>query len=255
MSEIISRSFLDVDIDNLKKNTKFVEDFNKLYPEFDLEQIENELLIDIILTMNKENLINIPINKSIENIKKNEIYLDDKINEVIQDVEIFDKNNYIKENNIMLNKIRANEVIPELLISNNVIITTGEINGYKINVLFDTGASGCCIVKETISKCKLTELVDNKHILTMQGLVKKNNEGKIWYLDLDLLCMNNTLEKYPISCEVIDKINDKIDLILGSNFLRRYNSIIDFSSRMITLDNYIDNMNQYTLKKNIISFK
>lgn len=251
MSEILSRSFLDIDIDNLKKNTKFVEEFNKLYPEFNLEEIENELLIDIILSMNKENLINIPINKSIENIKKNEIYLD----EVDENVEIFDKNNYSIKNNIMLNKIKANEMIPELLINNDVIITAGEINGHKINVLFDTGASGCCIVKETINKCKLNELVDNKHILTMQGLVKKNNEGKIWYLDLNLFCINDNLERYPISCEVISKINDKIDLILGSNFLRRYNSIIDFSSRTITLDNYIANMNQYTLKKNIISFK
>ena len=28
MSEILSRSFLDIDMDNLKKNTKFVEEFN-----------------------------------------------------------------------------------------------------------------------------------------------------------------------------------------------------------------------------------
>lgn len=238
-----------IDIDNLKKNIYFINQFNKIYPEFNLELIDNELLIDIILTMYKKNLLILPNDKS----------NDKELNNMINELELFGKKtNTEKKNKIILNRIIAYEKIPELLVPDNVIIVIGKINENPINILFDTGASGCCMTIDAIYKCGLTDLIDYDYFVDVQGATeKKNSKGKIWYLELDLQCIDTKLKKYPISCEVINTINGQIDIVLGNNFLRKYNCEINFCSRTIILENYkINNDDTINVKeKNIISFK
>lgn len=251
---------LEINTESIIKNDDFIKQFRKTYSDWDLKSIDKELLVDIILTMFEENLIKIPQKKTIDKLGTNtlNVIIDNSIqltnisdtdcvstidhnNKLVEDVvkntELYGNNyNTEKNNKIILNRIIADEKIPELLIPDNVILIKGLINDISINILIDTGASGCCISVDSVRKCGLMEIFDDKNILSVQGISKKITLGKIWYLELNLLDSNDNYRSFPTCCDIIDGLCEEIDLILGSNFLRKYNCCINFYQRFIILE-------------------
>lgn len=247
---------LEINTERIIRNKDFIEQFNKMYPGWDLKSVDKELLVDIILTMFEENLITLPktlsnnqiksknIMDKIENKSKNEDQnkKDNIVNNldenIVIDVELFGCTiDTEKINKIMLNRMIADSKIPELLVPDNVIIIKGFINGININVFVDTCASGCCMSINSVKKCGLEDIIDNKNIISVKGITnKKLTLGKIWYLDLELFDSNDKNKSFPTCCEIIDDVGEQIDLILGSNFLRKYNCSINFSQRFIILE-------------------
>ena len=278
--------------DNILSNKYILDKLKIYYPEIDPLTIDNDLLENIIYNiMNEDNL-----NTNENNLNINKIY-DDIINNI----------NNISENNneetkhehkcehehkcsheqkinnfnkklINQNILMADEIIPEMSLSTNLIYLNGKINGKDIRVMIDTGASSCVIFKSTMEKTGLDYLIDYSSTVLVQGAHgMKPTLGTIWFMELDLEVENKndsgTINKnfvaIPITAEVIDdsdsiqatniikehmdkinniiatdeKVDDKkkngFEIILGMTFLKSYRANIDFSTMIITLNKNI----------------
>ena len=240
----VINSSLSIDTDKLKNNNDFVIKFNSLYPDLNLNTLDNELITDIVLYMYNEKIIDLPqmdnineetscILNNLSDIKKEEI------GELIEEYGI-DKN-YLKKNKIALNRIKADELIPELFVPGELIIINGKLLDNPVKIFLDSGASGCCIGKSTVKRCNLIELVDTESIVLIESSTKFDSRGKIWYVELFIQDNQNNLIPFATTFEVIDDISSQFDLILGSNFFRTYNANINYKNCIVTLDNSVGN--------------
>ena len=241
---------ISIDIDKLINNNDFIIKFKSLYPDLDLNTLDNTIIIDIAFEMYLNKIIDLPkITNTEEEFTYNIFDNNDIKKEISNLVEEFGINpNYKKINLISLNRIKADNEIPELFVPGELIIISGKLLEIPVKILLDTGASNCCILKSTITRCglELEELVDNNTIISIQSLNNLSSFGKIWYTELFIQDNKKDLIKFPITFEIIDNISSEFDLILGSNFLRTYNVNINYNKCLVTIsnsDNMIFNIN------------
>ncbi len=227
-----------VDTEELLKNNEFKIKFSSMYPELNLNILDKEIIIDIALDMYYRKLIDLPKSTNIKEESYNifdSTNISNDVNNLIQEYGV--DSNYEKINKISLNRIKADNKIPELFVPGDLIIINGKLNTYDIKIFVDTGASFCCITKTTVNKCKLADLVDTSTIFKIKGSTDiTDTHGKIWYNELDIKDINNCYTKFPISFEVIDDIIDSFDIVLGNNFLRTFNANINFNKRIISFN-------------------
>ena len=230
-----------------------IEKFKKVYPDIDPISLDSDLLENMLTNIFQDDKSK--YTESMNNIKP--------INKIT---------NIIKENILM-----ADELIPEMSIPTNLIYLEGKINNTPINIMIDTGATSCFTYKSIVEKCGVEYLIDSTTTTLVQGAHGiKPTLGVIWFLEIDLYISNGNSEfvSIPISVDIIDDgdINEsykniiennkcennkcenklvekeipdsknnknKLELILGINFLKSYRANIDFSSMTITLNKTI----------------
>ena len=122
--------------------------------------------------------------------------------------------------------------IPQMIIPKNLIHINGKINNIPIKILIDTGATTSIIFRHSINRLNINYLIDTEEQTNLNGIGQEISIGRLWYIKLDI---NNYL--YPVSLIVSqNKILD-YDIILGINFLQTYDSIINFKTNQLILNN------------------
>jgi maltodextrin utilization protein YvdJ len=90
------------------------------------------------------------------------------------------------------NYIMANDQIPEMLNSCNLILLNGKLSGKNVNIMVDTGAQMCVINKSLISKCNIDYMVDKKNQINVQGANSTAPTfGTLWYVEIELETSDN----------------------------------------------------------------
>jgi len=271
---------------NINPTEYLFEKFKSLYPDLNPDTVDSDLLENILLNIIEDDLTK--IDKENTKIDKENTKIDKK--NQTNDLVVSDSNNFYefkkiyetnkKQNNfnkelIKQNRIIGNDTIPEMFVPTSLIKLNGKINGSQVNIMIDSGASGCVIFKSVIDKCNIDYLIDNSSQIMIQGAHGiKASLGSIWYLEIELEISKSNFVSIPITLEVIDdseiietnKILDNeqkkskdekkqsnddkdnkgnkeqshgFDMILGMNFLKSYKANIDFHSNVITLNNTI----------------
>ncbi len=235
-------SYIDIDTEELLNSSEFILKFNSLYPDLNFNTLDKTIIIDIALEMYHNKIIDLPKiiekDESIVNIFDSS----DKIKEIVQ--EYVDNKNYSKANKIALNRIKADEIIPELFVSGELLILNGLLNDFPVHIFIDCGATSCYIKKSCVKSSGLADLIDTANKSNITGLNSALSIGKIWYTEL--IIFDNNLEpiKYPVVLDVIDNISNEFDIILGNNFLRTFNANINFNERLISLATFDNKNNQ-----------
>lgn len=248
---------------------KCIEKFNLIYPDININDIDQGLLENILINIANDESEKINKPHDFSNYdnkeKKNE-------NTIIKNIT---SNQIIKQNILM-----ADEIIPEMSIPANLIYLKGKLNGTPLKIMVDTGAESCVIFNSVIEKCGIEYLVDKSTQVMVQGAHGlKPTIGTLWYLEIDLDIGDKNYVTIPITTEVIDDsetiqankiinehlkkfnglltkkdshvdsridshINSRIDshgfeIILGMTFLKSYKANIDFKKMTITLNDNI----------------
>ena len=133
------------------------------------------------------------------------------------------------------NYLKATELIPEMIESGDVVSIKGRLNNVDVNILFDSGCQTSSTFSSIIDKANLIDIVDKKaktYCMSMTG--KTETCGMIWITDLEL----QTLENYisvPIKLSILEdpeiESNNKIDILIGTDFMKTHNVIINFSKK------------------------
>ena len=121
----------------------------------------------------------------------------------------------------------------------NHILCKARINGKKANLLIDTGASNSCIHAELQDYFKLKKDGEPfeasgasegkmEAIMTLNCNIKlgRNYKGKHAFVLLDLSHVNDTLNTQGV---------EKIDGVIGADFLKENNTIIDYGQSKLFL--------------------
>ncbi len=120
---------------------------------------------------------------------------------------------------------------PEIILPQNLLYINGIINNIPLKMIIDTAATTSIIFKDTINKLNLHYLIDREEQICLNGIGSELSIGRLWYVEIEL---NKYI--YPIS---LIASNSKIldyDMIIGINFLKTYQSIIDFKQNCLILD-------------------
>ena len=211
-----------------KINNYITSKLKCLYPDMDFVNIENDLLENIIINVINED------NTNIDKIKKNMMTNIINISDNCDDELKKKTNEYENEFNMEIikqNILMADEIIPEMSISSNLIYLKGKLNGINAIIMIDTGATSCVIFKSVVDKCGLNYLIDTSTSVMIQGAHGiKPTLGTIWFVEIELEINQDKYINIPIRVEVIDdsetitanKIiyehDDKITKIIDINY-------------------------------------
>ncbi|WP_197456259.1 retropepsin-like aspartic protease, partial [Francisella hispaniensis] len=105
----------------------------------------------------------------------------------------------------------------------------GKVNQNKAYVLFDSGSKGVSIFNFSVNQLKLNKIEDQNYSLNMAGQKSKNYNVILDKIEIGNISLNNIKarittqpkkKQYPI-------------IIVGLDFLEKYNAILDFSRSYI----------------------
>ena len=141
------------------------------------------------------------------------------------------------------NYLKATELIPEMIESGDIISIKGRLNNVDVNILFDSGCQTSSTFSSIIDKANLKDIVDKKaktYCMSMTG--KTETCGMIWITDLELQTSENYIS-VPIKLSILEdpkdpetESNNKIDILIGTDFMKTHNVIINFSKKLITIN-------------------
>ena len=141
------------------------------------------------------------------------------------------------------NYSKATELIPEMIESGDIISIKGRLNNVDVNILFDSGCQTSSTFSSIIDKANLKDIVDKKaktYCMSMTG--KTETCGMIWITDLELQTSENYIS-VPIKLSILEdpkdpetESNNKIDILIGTDFMKTHNVIINFSKKLITIN-------------------
>lgn len=137
----------------------------------------------------------------------------------------------------------AIRLIPDLLVPYNKPIINGNINDNYIKILIDTGASNSIIFMNTINSLNINDMIDYDVNIDLNciGMKRKHKaNGIIWYIEINIAGY-----LFPVALIVSNdnRMNKCIDIILGSNFLNKYNGVIDYKNKLLKLNDTIISFN------------
>jgi len=138
------------------------------------------------------------------------------------------------------NYSKATELIPEMIESGDVVSIKGKLNNVDVNILFDSGCQTSSTFSSIVARANLENIIDKKaktYCMSMTG--KTETCGMIWCTELEL-------ENYisvPIKLSILEdpkdpetESNNKIDILIGTDFMKTHNVIINFSKKKIMIN-------------------
>jgi len=138
------------------------------------------------------------------------------------------------------NYSKATELIPEMIESGDVVSIKGKLNNVDVNILFDSGCQTSSTFSSIVARANLENIIDKKaktYCMSMTG--KTETLGMIWCTELEL-------ENYisvPIKLSILEdpkdpetESNNKIDILIGTDFMKTHNVIINFSKKKIMIN-------------------
>jgi hypothetical protein len=124
--------------------------------------------------------------------------------------------------------------------SGDIVSIKGRLNNVDVNILFDSGCQTSSTFSSIIDKANLRDIVDKKaktYCMSMTG--KTETCGMIWITDLELQTSENYIS-VPIKLSILEdpetESNNKIDILLGTDFMKTHNVIINFSKKIIIIN-------------------
>ncbi len=195
--------------------------FKQYYPRIDHTTLDNGILAILI-----ENMFEVEKSKYSDTDSDTESDSESTLDPIIEE-----------------NYIVATKLIPDMIESGDMIIVKGQINQIPLNILFDSGCQTSTTFMSTINKIGLEHLIDKKSRTYCNGIngVTKTC-GMIWCTQLELNTNNetNNFISVPIKLSVLDNSNNSsensVDLLIGTDFMKASNVIINFSKKIITLN-------------------
>jgi predicted aspartyl protease len=127
------------------------------------------------------------------------------------------------------------ETNKQLAILNNIkndklsIYIEVDFYGKKFNALIDTGAQSTLISDKLIKEMNLGHYIDKESKIKMNGLTSNTICNKIHFMKIKIL-----EDEYIVNFYVLEKCSNSI--VLGMNFLIRYNAVIDIKNKKIKLN-------------------
>jgi DNA damage-inducible protein 1 len=140
-------------------------------------------------------------------------------------------NNYY-DDIINENKLLYNDIISSKYKYIDNININVKINGINLNAIIDTGSSNTVMSNESIDKSYLDFLVDKNVNNTIYGINCINKLiGRVWFTQIEI---NDYI--FNASVCVVDKLPLNIDIIIGCDFLKYYNFVVDFKNSTVISD-------------------
>lgn len=210
-------SELDISIVNL---------FKQYYPSIDHETLDNHILVMLI-----ENMFEVEKSKYSDTDSDSDTNSDSDSDSTPDPV--------IEENYAV-----ATQLIPNQIESGDMICVQGLINQIPVNVLFDSGCQTSTIFVSTVKKTGLEHLVDKKSRTYCNGIngVTKTY-GMIWCTQLKLKtnAKSDNYTSVPIKLSVISDVKkdnepNQVDILIGTDFMKATNTIINFSKKTICVN-------------------
>jgi hypothetical protein len=202
--------------------------FKQYYPIIDHTTLDNNILAMLI-----ENMFAIEKTKYLD-MDTDDSDMDDSDDEVVEE-------NYSK----------ANELIPDMIESGDLINVRGKLNDIPVNILFDSGCQTSTSFTSIIKKANLEYLIDKKAITYCNNIDGVTNTcGMIWLTELELEINKDKYITVPIKLSILDDsknikqednefdTTNKIDILLGTDFMKSNNVTINFNKQIITLNEH-----------------
>ncbi len=219
--------------------------FNRHYPELNPVEIDKDLFVDMMTNI-----------LALEQAKIDKEEADEKDNE---------KEEAFESKVIEQNYLMANEIIPEMFVSNDLIYLKGKLNKTDVNILVDSGCQTSTVFKSTTDRANLDYIIDKKACTICQGVGGLTKTyGMLWFTEIEIETESDKFVTIPIKLSVVDntKKNDleqeldnikleqnelielveeksKLDLLLGIDFMKAYKGIVNFNKKTITLNDSI----------------
>ena len=212
--------------------------FKQYYPFIDHTTLDNNILAMLIENMFKMEKDKYSLSDS-----------DDEDNDLVSDNEESDNEDMIIEENYS----KANELIPDMIESGDLINARGKLNDIPVNILFDSGCQTSTSFTSIIKKANLEHLVDKKAITYCNNIDGVTNTcGMIWLTELELEINEDNYITVPIKLSILDDsknikqedsdnefdTTNKIDILLGTDFMKSNNVTINFNKKIITLNEH-----------------
>lgn len=241
---------------NLDLDQSILTLFNQYYPYIDHTILEKNVLAMLI-----ENMFAIEKAKYSESESESDSELDSELElelelESESELELEPESGSESESIIEENYLKANEIIPGMIESGDLVSVRGRLNQIPVNILFDSGCQTSTTFTSIVKKADLESLVDKKATTYCNGLGGPTKTyGMIWCVDLELETEIET-DNYisvPIKLSILDDSKNKkdnsdsnsdyefdnknpINVLIGTDFMKSSNVIIDFSKKLITLN-------------------
>ena len=125
---------------------------------------------------------------------------------------------------------KAINEIPDMLITSEPLYIDGYIDNNPVKILIDTGASSSIIYNNAINRLDLHSKVDTNYKSLLSGIGLEVSFGRIWYINLQI---SNYI--FPVSLIVSNNDVSNTDIILGMNFLKACNAILDLENMTLQI--------------------
>lgn len=119
----------------------------------------------------------------------------------------------------------AYEIIPEYLISVDMLYIPININKIDIKAFIDTGAQKTIMSKAIAEKCGLLHRINPEYKTEFRGVGSAVSLGVIFNLEI-------TIDNFIIHCNV-GVLDTHIDLIMGLDTLKNHGMVIDLKNKCI----------------------
>ncbi|CAI5449424.1 unnamed protein product [Caenorhabditis angaria] len=167
----------------------------------------------------------------------------DKLDVLISDIlKHSDELNIYRENSevfrrfqkIQKNYIKSTDLCAQFFVKTSFIFIEVEINQEKLKALVDTGAQLSIISKNFAEKCRIFDQLDTRFAVQASGIGGNRAAlGKILFVEC--LVSGNSMRSILTVVEELD-----FELIIGIDFLKAYNAMIDLKNQKIVFDQKFD---------------
>jgi hypothetical protein len=151
------------------------------------------------------------------------------------------------------NYSNATELIPEMIESGDVVSIKGRLNNIDVTILFDSGCQTSSTFSSIVEKANLEYIVDKKAKTYCMGINGRTDTiGMIWCTEIELETeeVSGNYISVPIKLSILDDIknkededldmetesNNKIDILIGTDFMKTHNVIINFSKKLVIIN-------------------
>ena len=154
------------------------------------------------------------------------------------------------------NYSKATELIPEMIESGDIVTIKGRLNNIDVTILFDSGCQTSSTFSSIVEKANLEHIVDKKAKTYCMGINGRTDTiGMIWCTELELETEEESGNylRVPIKLSILDDIknkededlametesNNKIDILIGTDFMKTHNVIINFSKKLVIINDVV----------------